>query len=121
MDTCFEKSGDHGVLSVEGELTIEYAAGLKTALAEALNSGLHLILDVAKVAKTDVSCLQLICSAHKSAVLSGKTITLRNTGGEFVRALKDTGFLRHVGCAPGTGDACVWLRERIMDVESPSA
>lgn len=121
MDTCFEKSGDHGVLSVEGDLTIEYAAGLKTVLAEALNSGLQLILDVANVAKIDVSCLQLICSAHRSAVLSGKTFALRYAGGEFVRAVKDTGFLRHVGCAQGTGDACVWLRERIMDVESLSA
>ena len=39
MQTIFQQSGDVAELSVSGELTIEFAAELKQALAEALNSG----------------------------------------------------------------------------------
>lgn len=109
MQTIFQQSGDVAVLSVSGELTIEFAAELKQALAEALNSGLPVVLDIAEVTKADVSCLQLICSTHRATILAGTSLTLRNAVDGFNQSLKDTGFIRHVGCSREAEDTCLWL------------
>jgi len=109
METIFKISGGSGVLAVSGDLTIEFAAELKPALAAALNSGLPVVLDIVKATKADVSCLQLICSAHRAAIHAGKSLTLRNAGEVFNQSLNDTGFLRHVGCSREAEDTCLWL------------
>jgi anti-anti-sigma regulatory factor len=109
METVFKQSGDFGILALSCDLTIEFAAELKPALAKALNSGLPVVLDIADVTRADVSCLQLICAAHRATILAGTSLTLSNAGEGFNHSLIDTGFIRHVGCSPETEDTCLWL------------
>ena len=109
MEHVFEMTEEKGLLSLKGKLTIENAAEFKCVLEESLNGVSALILDIGGVTCADVSGLQLICAAHRVAVLSGKEFTLTNVGNDFHEAADKAGLLRHIGCSHGPGDACLWL------------
>jgi anti-anti-sigma regulatory factor len=58
-------------LRMPAEVTIATAAGLKTTLLDALASGLRCRLDLSAVEEFDLAGLELLLSAHKSAVRAG--------------------------------------------------
>ncbi len=103
------QAGDTSILALEGGLTIEDAAELRTVIAEALAAATHLVLDLAGVPTADLCCLQLFCAAHRTAVRSGKTLELSNVGEAFVRGMEETGYARHEGCLEGPFAGCLWI------------
>lgn len=109
MNHCFELSGETGILAVGEALTIEDAAELKTAIADAFAATIHLYIDLSQVKEIDLCCLQLFCSAHRTAVSAGKTLALRNAGEGFGESSRNAGYLRHVGCMPDVGHDCLWI------------
>ncbi len=109
MTHDFQQSGDGGVLTLKGALTIENAAELKSAVAEALDASTGLVLELAEVDTADLSCLQLLCSAHRTAVRDGKSLELRNAGGGFIAMTDAAGYGRHLGCMNRSRSDCLWL------------
>ena len=109
MNLTFQQAGDSGLLTILGEMGIESAPELKSALEEALAAVTSIEADLAGITSASLCCLQLLCSAHRTAAAAGKTFTLKKTGIAFAGSVADAGFLRHVGCRAGNGSDCLWL------------
>jgi ABC-type transporter Mla MlaB component len=103
-----ELPDDGHVLTLKGELTITHAETLKTMLSEALQDTNRVQVELAEVSAVDLSCLQLLCSAHRTAAALGKALTL---GGEIPpmlhQAMKTAGFTRQKGCAFSSHTPCL--------------
>ncbi len=109
MDVKIEYSGDLGVLTLEGDLTIEQAVEIKKALITALGNTDRLIIDLEKVTNIDLTCLQLLCSAHRMSVRQNKRIMLSDKRSEaFGSSCQTAGFQRHTGCVLDTQETCLW-------------
>ncbi|UCG78284.1 MAG: STAS domain-containing protein [Nitrospirota bacterium] len=79
MRLSVDKSGKKGVLRPKGELTLLRADEMKKALMRALKKVKQLEIDLAGADDLDAACLQLICSAHRSAINAKRKITLKDT------------------------------------------
>lgn len=104
----FKKEGPEGELILEAGLTIENAAGLRSMVQEALLKTDSLEIVIGKEAGIDITLLQILCSAHRTAVKAGKRLSVRGGESSLVRVLSDAG-LR--GCNCGAGDryrSCLW-------------
>lgn len=109
MNTTFNVSGDAGTLVLSESLTIEDAAGLKEAVGDALTASTRLTVDLSSVDAIDLCCLQVLCSAHRTAVSRDKTLTILNPCDGFRETIRETGYLRHVGCMDTGDHRCLWV------------
>lgn len=101
------------LIRVEGELTVQHAAELRACLLSALSSAESVRVDLQAAEDMDLTCLQILCSAHKSALFAGKTLCLGNEMPEhFKSTLGAAGFWRSQGCTIDTGDSCLWIQRR---------
>jgi anti-anti-sigma regulatory factor len=96
-----KKSPDEGhVVTLTGELTIARAEEIKARLSELLQGAASIRIRVADVSAVDLSCLQLLCSAHRTAAALGKTLTLEGEMPPLLRqVMKLAGFTRQKGCS----------------------
>jgi len=105
MEHTIERSEGTEVIHIGGELTISYAGQLREIFLQALSESKMIKLNLEQVTEVDLSCLQLLCSAHRTAVSIGKNFI---RSGECPESLKSAaeraGFLRNKGCVEG----CFW-------------
>lgn len=109
-----EQVGAEGlkVLELVGEATVEHADQLREALLAGLRSQEKFELDCSHVERIDFFALQMICSAHRTAISWSKSLTLREEIPPVVKeAVQLIGFSRHIGCdlCPD-GVCCMWAR-----------
>lgn len=109
MNHGFQTSGDSGVLSLSGSLTIETGAELKASIAAALDAVNHVTFDLSGVESADICILQLLCSTHKTALRAGKAVELGATSEGFDASVKEAGYGRHVGCLRENTIDCLWI------------
>lgn len=110
MDFKLEQSGAVGVLTLNGALTIGCAEELKATLMKSLERVEHLVLNLGTVEEVDLSCLQLLCSAHRTSTRLNKQMTIAGGRPEaFRRAVCAGGYGRHVGCSFDIHKTCLWL------------
>ncbi len=101
--------GDAGTLLLEGDLTVQRAAELHAALRDSLSRAAHITLNFERVTGIDLSCLQLLCAAHRSAEKFSKRLTVAGTdSGVFRRAVGEAGYTRHDGCITDPLSSCLW-------------
>ena len=102
--------GDAVVLKLEGDATIESAEQLYQALIDGLKNHKHLMVDCTQTHSIDFYAIQLLCSAHRSAVAWGKSFSFLGSLADPVKAtIQLTGFLRDHGCALcPEGVSCMW-------------
>lgn len=81
------------LVNAAGDLTIEHAAKLREALVTALSSGTDVEIDMSRVETVDISCLQLLCSACKSANKAGRTVTIEKSSRAFASRAASGGFV----------------------------
>jgi anti-anti-sigma regulatory factor len=94
-----KQSGDVWVLTLAGDCTIERAAELRKALLQALDSSAHLVVNPENVTAVDLSFLQLLCSAHRTALRAKRNRALDIAQPDkFRRMAQDAGFFRAIGC-----------------------
>lgn len=94
---------------VEGELTIRHANELKAILMKSLNAVAPVVLNFEKATEVDLSCLQLLCSVHRTSVRSGQRLTLTRDRSEALkRAVEDAGYSRQRGCVLARDQSCFW-------------
>jgi len=100
-----------GLLIADGSLTVQQAAEFKDKLKKALNEVDRLEINLVKVTEVDLTCLQLLCSAHKTCMKSHKTLNISHQQTEALqKAVKDAGYERHRGCKDiGENNQCLWL------------
>jgi anti-anti-sigma regulatory factor len=110
-DFSLEQSGNVAVLAVSGPVTVERACELKEILMKALHGADQVVFDLEGMTEVDLSCLQMLCSAHRTSIRLNKRITLGNVRPEvFRRATECGGFERHTGCALDTNKSCLWVK-----------
>ena len=97
-------------VTLNGDLTVADATELKNLLLEALAARDFVEVDLTNVTGMDLSTLQLICSAHRTARTSGKELALTGTGkGVLLEARKVAGYIRHQGCMYNPTKSCLWV------------
>ncbi|NGZ05179.1 MAG: STAS domain-containing protein [Magnetococcales bacterium] len=84
-----------GVLSLNGDLTIRNAAELKEAMSQAMDQSKQLELNLTEVERVDLTTLQILCSAHRTLLKNGKTLTIAGTLSPALRdAVQQAGFVQ---------------------------
>ena len=112
MEPAQQKTDGCGQLHLQGDLTVDRAVEIKQAIVDAMNKETRLHIVLKNVTAADLSALQLICAAHRSAVAAGKTITLDGHRAEAIETLaKDAGYLRQHGCTMPLKRHCLWEKE----------
>lgn len=102
------QADNKGKLVLAGDLTIQRVAGLRGALLGALQEVEQLTLDMTGVTEVDVPCLQLLCSAHRTFLGSGKNLEILDGGPEaLLQAMNAAGYSSHV-CGANMAVNCLW-------------
>lgn len=96
MDINIKENEDSVEISLAGSATVDAAMEIQNALLEALQKANSLVLEVAGIEKVDVSFLQLLISAEKTAQESNKSIEIdSNSYSEvLIKAAVGGGFCR---------------------------
>lgn len=107
-----EQSGSACVLKLKGRCTVEHATELKTVLIDALYTQEHLVVTLDGVSDLDLSCLQVLCSAHGTSLKRNKRFILDGILPEaFKRIVEDAGYSRAVNCLDDPVTDCLWKGE----------
>lgn len=106
-----KKWGSIGEITVSGKLTVQHAAQFKKTLLKALKKAKHVIVIVGENAKVDLPFLQLLCSAHRSALRLKKDLRLSYVNQEVVKAIDTVGYSHRKNCTYADGKGCIWLIE----------
>jgi anti-anti-sigma regulatory factor len=101
-----------GTLLLEGDLTIERAAEFLEVCRQALAASDRIAVEFGEIGTADLSCLQLLCSAHRTAVAKGKQFFFAGERPDFLSdAGEQAGFIRKRKCQMNPeGQDCLWLR-----------
>jgi ABC-type transporter Mla MlaB component len=100
MNSEKESPGEGHVVTLTGELTIACAEELKAKLSQLLQKFADIRIQLVDVSAVDLSWLQLLCSAHRTAAALGKALTLEGEMPPLLRqAMRHAGFTRQKGCA----------------------
>lgn len=110
MEFKLDDNENQGVLHLEGDLTIERAGTLRDALVQAMDKAKQVILEIEKVGEVDVACLQVFCSAHRTYVQSGQTLSFSGPlSEEFLKSMEKAGFERDRGCPLDCNHTCLFV------------
>ncbi|MHC1744220.1 MAG: lipid asymmetry maintenance protein MlaB [Syntrophobacteraceae bacterium] len=97
------------VLRLDGRCTIERADELKSMLLESLSRDDAIVIDLENLTEVDLSCLQLLCAAHRRSLRQNKQMQLgADRPVVFDRAVRTAGFARTLGCHKDPGGTCLW-------------
>ncbi len=113
MDITFrdQQSGKQANITLDGNLTVGQAEGLRTLLIKALIDAEEVRVDFGTVTDVDLSCLQLLCSAHRSASRMKRSISLSGDWPElFKQIVEEAGYSRLAGCRLDVDHSCLWVR-----------
>ncbi len=112
MSLLFEGPDDTGTLMLKGELTIQHGARLKEVLLSALDRTTNLSIALEGITEIDLSCLQVLCSAHRTAICSQKSIVVAGAWSEDCRSVVErSGYARSKSCGSPANVSCLWNQE----------
>jgi len=101
--------GEERVLRLGEDLTVGRAVEIRERLLRALDGDGGVVLEIPPEAEPDVSFLQLVCAAHRTAAARGRRLRLGSVcPPKLVELSALAGFQRHHGC---TAD-CLWVEVR---------
>lgn len=104
-----EEEGTRELL-LKGALVMQRAAELKEEIQKALGEVDTLIINLNETSEMDLSCIQLLCAAHRAAVALNKTLVRvgrpRATGIFQGMDVTDAG-----SCSFASDQGCIWAGE----------
>jgi anti-anti-sigma regulatory factor len=113
MESTFKKSKNKGIITFHGDMTVQHAAGIKDVLIKALKETEHVLLEFGQVGIVDLSALQLMCSAHRTATAQKKTLAYASEPPDAYRnAMEAAGYLRTKGCYLDSTESCIWVSKK---------
>jgi ABC-type transporter Mla MlaB component len=96
-------------LALSGELTINHASEIRDAFLALMASDRGAEIDLSQATAIDISCLQLLCSLHRTAVAKGLAVCLeRGLPEDLVEVMRTAGYIREKGCSFDTPGTCLW-------------
>jgi len=109
-DIGIEQSPGLEIINLSGELAIASAREIKNAVLAAQGRADIVVVNIREATDADLSLLQILCSAHRSAIGKNKQFTVTGCEHEvFRRSLMRSGFSRHIGCNEDTHKTCLWI------------
>jgi anti-anti-sigma regulatory factor len=115
-------AGKDEMVRFSGDLDIQRAGELRSTLLEALERSESVSLEFGECAKVDLSFVQMLCSAHRTATKLHKRFRLNGSLPEgFLKAVEDTGYSRTSGCTYDKDGTCLWVglsRKKKMDASA---
>jgi anti-anti-sigma regulatory factor len=112
MTSRFDQSGNRGVLTFRGELTIEHVGEMRTAIIQALSDVSRVEIDFSGVTDVDFLCLQLLCSIHRTSLRLNKRVNfIGSRPAKFKETLETAGFSRLTGCDLDREQSCFWISQ----------
>lgn len=101
-----QRTENDAVIVAGGRLTFSQAGRLHSALLEAIAGDGRVDLFLHDVEEADLSFLQLLCAAHRTAAAQGAVFTLGglDSAGPIRRLIHEAGAERGEGCPTG----CIW-------------
>lgn len=113
IDIKVEKSGDVADIKVSGELNILDAEELKKVFIDALSTCGSVLVHANNVEDIDLPSIQLLCSAHKTALNLNKTLAFSDSVPDVIRQIFiSAGYSRHIGCSLDKNNTCLWRKEQ---------
>jgi anti-anti-sigma regulatory factor len=110
FETSIKKSGEEGILTIKGDLTINYVKEMKNELLNVFSRFKHVKIIFNNIDRVDFSCIQLLCSAHKSAHQNNKTIVLAaDLPNILCKIISNMGFQHKIDCFSEVPQKCLWL------------
>lgn len=101
--------GGKAVIKASESLTVEQADSLHGRLRDALEGEFKsVVIDLSGATELDVSCLQVLCAAHKSAARRKVDISLSMMPALVEQAVSAAGFHKHEVCEAGINETCLW-------------
>ncbi len=113
MDLIFQDQpfGKQGTITLEGDLTVNRAEELRMLLIKALIDADRVHIDFGAVHDADLSCLQLLCSAHRSAGRMKRSLSLSGNWPQPVeKTIRAGGYARLRGCPLDVDHSCLWVK-----------
>jgi anti-anti-sigma regulatory factor len=99
-------------LKLVSELTIRNAIELKAILEQSLAGTDCLVLNAEPVTEMDFSCIQLLCSAHRSASKQNKVLKVDQKWSEpFREVIRKSGCSRSAACNLDSESRCLWMED----------
>ncbi len=108
VDCRGEQRDDTTILCLSGELVVENGPWLISVLMGSLETSAGIEIDLSSVTGVDVACLQVLCAAHKSCILSKKEFSLTKLSEPFTEGVRQSGYSNHSRCVLGRGRQCLW-------------
>lgn len=109
LNSFVRENGDTIVTSGE-RLTIENASEFARIVDEALNTSHHVAIEFESSVELDITAVQILCAACKSAADSGRIFSFQ---GQQPQALTDIinscGAERHSFCKQNNNSTCIWF------------
>jgi len=101
---------DNGEVLLRGELNVNHVLGIRETLLRAIEAHQVTQVRLQGVVDIDAAFLQLLCSAHRSAVDAGRELRLQVEASPlFPQQLRECGFIRHIGCRLDCNGSCLWV------------
>lgn len=116
-------AGEMLTLQWGGDLTVRRIAELKEQVQQALVTATQVSIAIAPESECDMTTLQLLCAAHRTASRQAKTLQLSGEVPEqFKMIVNLAGFSRHVGCVRDPSGCCLWplLHRQLGGEERPA-
>lgn len=116
------EAGNMVTLQWSGDLTVRRIAELKEEVQQALARATQVTIAIAADAECDMTLMQLLCAAHRTASREGKTLQLGDDlSPQFNKIMTLAGFSRHIGCARDESGCCLWKLVRSqLDGKAPN-
>jgi ABC-type transporter Mla MlaB component len=98
-----------GALAMSGALTVVNAVEILKRVRDALAQTDDLLVTVDEDSEVDVSFLQILCSAHRTAAAQNKCFKLNiKKTRAFEGAARAAGYIRRKGCSRDRDGSCLW-------------
>jgi anti-anti-sigma regulatory factor len=110
MGATVRQSGDTRIVLLEGDLALPQAPEIRTAFMKALVEADDVLIRFENIRELDLSCLQLLCSAHRSAARLKKRLRFEGGVPKILSDVADTAGYSHLkGCKLDTENSCLWI------------
>lgn len=107
--TTNTNAGKSKELVFQGELLIQRVAELKQELQQALDAVDELMVNLVETPDIDLSCMQVLCSAHRTACKMNKELKLAGIDREALqKPLRRGGLPPRGSCPEGIAASCLW-------------
>ena len=98
MSFRIQETEEKGRLVTEGQLKIEHAAAIRDVLMDAFEHADRVALTIERDAAADLSFLQVLCAAHRTALRENKKFELDSSAASGVQdMMREAGFVSDRG------------------------